>query len=362
MSGPVTMRQIAERAQVSIGTVSHVINGTARVRTKLRTRVQEAIRSLGFQPSALAQGLRLNRTKMLGMIIPDITNPFFPGVVRGAEDVAFRNSYRLVLCNTDNEPAKEALYVAELKSFRAAGLLIIPAAGSDLRAELSSATPATQPVVCIDRCPEGWTGDAVVVDNEEGAYQAAKHLIRSGHRHLAVITGPALLANATERLNGFKRALREARLTIASEFVQEAAFVTRSGYQAAKRLLRMLPRPTAIFACNDLMALGVLHALHELDLRCPEDVSLVGFDNLEFCEYTNPALTSVYQSGYQLGAVAAGLLLERIKGLQDAPKHIALETELKLRKSVISILNFDKIPSKKTRSRSKVHREAVLAD
>jgi len=360
MSGPVTMRQIAERAQVSIGTVSHVINGTARVRTKLRMRVQEAIRSLGFQPSALAQGLRLNRTKMLGMIIPDITNPFFPGVVRGAEDVAFRNSYRLVLCNT--EPAKEALYVAELRSFRAAGLLIIPAAGSDLRAELSSGTPATQPVVCVDRCPEGWTGDAVVVDNEEGAYQAAKHLIRSGHRHLAVITGPALLANAIERLNGFKRALREARLSIASEFVQEAAFDTRSGYQAAKRLLRMLPRPTAIFACNDLMALGVLHALHELDLRCPEDVSLVGFDNLEVCEYTNPALTSVYQSGYQMGAAAAGLLLERIKGLQDAPRHIALETELKLRKSVMSIANFDKIPSKKPRRRSKANREAVLAD
>jgi DNA-binding LacI/PurR family transcriptional regulator len=127
-------------------------------------------------------------------------------------------------------------------------------------------------------------------------------------------------------------------------------------------LLRMLPRPTAIFACNDLMALGVLHALHELDLRCPEDVSLVGFDNLEFCEYTNPALTSVYQSGYQMGAAAAGLLLERINGLPDAPRHIALETELKLRKSVMSIANFDKIPSKKPRRRSKANREAVLAD
>lgn len=362
MSGQVTMRQIAERAQVSIGTVSHVVNGTARVRTKLRLRVQEAIRNLGFQPSALAQGLRLNRTRMLGMIIPDITNPFFPGVVRGAEDIAFRHSYRLVLCNTDNNPAKEALYVAELKSFRAAGLLIIPAAGSDLTSELSTGTPVSQPVVCIDRCPEGWTGDAVVVANEEGAYQGTKHLIRFGHRHLAVITGPALLANATERLNGFKRALREARLPIAPEFVQEAAFDTRSGSQAAKRLLRMLPRPTAIFACNDLMALGVLHALHELGLRCPEDVSLVGFDNLEFCEYTSPALTSVYQPGYQLGAAAAGLLVERIKGLEDAPKRIALETELKIRNSVMSLANFDKIPSAKIRRRGKAIPKAVLAE
>jgi DNA-binding LacI/PurR family transcriptional regulator len=362
MSGHVTMRQIAERAQVSIGTVSHVVNGTARVRPKLRLRVLEAIRYLGFQPSALAQGLRLNRSRMLGMIVPDITNPFFPGVVRGAEDIAFRNSYRLVLCNTDNNPVKEALYVAELKSFRAAGLLIIPAAGSDLVSELSSGAPVNSPVVCIDRCPNAWTGDCVVVANEEGAYQATMHLIRSGHRHLAVITGPALLANATERLNGFKRALREARIPIAPEFIQEAAFDMRSGAHAARRLLRMLPRPTAIFACNDLMALGVLHALHELQLRCPEDVSLAGFDNLEFCEYTNPALTSVYQPGYQMGTVAASLLVERIKGLEDSPKRIALQTELKIRNSVMPIADFKTIPPAKIRRRGKATQNTILAE
>ncbi len=337
MGANVTMRQIAERAQVSIGTVSHVVNSTARVRPKLRLRVLEAIRSFGYQPSALAQGLRLNRTKILGMIIPDVTNPFFPGVVRGAEDVAFKHSYRLMLCNTDNNPAKEASYLLELRSFRAAGLLIIPAARSDLNSELPPGTPGSPPVVCLDRCPEGWTGDAVVVANEMGAYYATKHLIGAGHRHLAVITGPAQLANAVERLNGFKKAMREARLPLAPEFIQTAAFDTRSGFQAAKRLLRMLPRPTAIFACNDLMALGVLHAAHELSLRCPEDLSLVGFDNLEFCEYTSPALTSVYQPGYQLGATAAGLLLERIRGLEDAPKRMLLETELKIRHSVLPV-------------------------
>src|SRR6266699_2584726 len=132
MNGQVTMRQIAERAQVSIGTVSHVVNGTARVRQKLRLRVLEAIRSLGFQPSALAQGLRLNRTKMLGMIIPDVTNPFFPGVVRGAEDIAFRNSYRLVLCNTDNDHATGALNVAADKTFVPAAVMIMRPAGTDL--------------------------------------------------------------------------------------------------------------------------------------------------------------------------------------------------------------------------------------
>ncbi len=331
------MRQIAERAKVSLGTVSHVVNGTARVRPKLKQRVSEAIRALGFQPSALAQGLRRNRIMMLGMIVPDITNPFFPGVVRGAEDVAFQASYRLVLCNTDNEPAKEALYVTELRSYRAAGLLIIPAAGSDLTSELGAGPMGNQPVVCIDRCPEGWTGDAVIAGNEAGAYQATRYLIESGHRKLGVITGPSLLANSVERLNGFRRALRGAGLTIAPEFIQQAAFDTRSGYLAGKRILRMLPRPTAIFACNDMMALGVLHAVHELGLRCPEDLSLVGFDNLEFCEFTSPALTSVYQPGYQMGAAAADLLIKRINGLQDAPQRIAMQTELKVRHSVLPI-------------------------
>lgn len=132
MSRPVTIRQIAERAEVSIGTVSHVINGTARVRPKLRRRVLETIRRLGYQPSALAQGLRRNRTNLFGMIIPDVTNPFSPEVVRGAEDVAFKHSYHVIVCNADNNPAKEASYLVDLRSFRVAGLLIIPAAGSDL--------------------------------------------------------------------------------------------------------------------------------------------------------------------------------------------------------------------------------------
>jgi LacI family transcriptional regulator len=331
------MRQIAERAQVSIGTVSHVVNNTQRVRPKLQVRVLEAIRALGFQPSALAQGLRLNRTRILGMIIPDVTNPFFPGVVRGAEDVAFKHSHRVILCNTDNDPSKEASYFAELRSLRVAGLLIIPAAGSTISSELLAGAPGSPPAVCLDRRPEGWNGDSVIVANEQGAYSATKYLIQSGHRHIAVITGPALLANAVERLTGFKRALREARLPLTAEFIQEANFDTRSGFQVARRLFRMLPRPTAIFACNDLMALGVLHASHDLDLRCPEDFSLVGFDNLEFCEYTSPALSSVFQPDYQLGATAAGLLLDRINGSRDKPKRILLETELKIRNSVCPI-------------------------
>ena len=334
MTAPVTMRQIAERAGVSIGTVSHVINETAIVRPKLRERVLEAIRSMGYQPSALAQGLRKNRTNMLGMVIPDITNPFFPGVVRGVEDVAFKRSFRVILCNADNDPSKEESYVRELRSYHIAGLLIIPAAGADIARHLRTYATASVPVVCIDRVPDGWKGDAVLVANAEGAYLATRHLIQMGHTRLAVIAGPLKLTNAEERLKGFTRALSEARIEIEPEFIQEARFNTESGYQAALRLLRMLPRPTAIFACNDLMAFGVLQAARELGLRCPEDLSIAGFDSLEFTNFTDPSLTSVYQPGYQLGATAARLLLQRVDGMTFAPKKLLLPTELKKRNSV----------------------------
>lgn len=334
MNRPVTMRQIAERANVSIGTVSHVINETAAVRPKLRERVLEAIRSMGYQPSALAQGLRKNRTNMLGMVIPDITNPFFPSVVRGVEDVAYRRSFRVILCNADNDSAKEASYVSELRSYRIAGLLIIPAGGADIASHLKAYASASVPVVCIDRVPEGWKGDAVLVSNMEGAYQATRYLIQMGHTCLAVISGPLELTNSAERLKGFTRALNEAGIAIEPEFVQESRFDTVSGYRAALRLLRMLPRPTAIFACNDLIAFGALQAAREVGLRCPEDISIAGFDSLEVTKFTDPSLTSVYQPGYQLGSTAARMLLERVDGLRSAPKKVLLPTELKKRNSV----------------------------
>ncbi len=332
------MLQIAERAGVSIGTVSHVINETATVRPKLRERVLEAIRNMGYQPSALAQGLRKNRTNMLGMVIPDITNPFFPGVVRGVEDVAFKRSFRVILCNADNDPAKEASYVRELRSYHISGLLIIPSVGVDIAGHLRAYASASVPVVCIDRIPEGWKGDAVLVANAEGAYMATRHLIQMGHTRLAAITGPLKLTNAAERLKGFTRALNEAHIEIEPEFIQEARFDTASGYQAAIRLLQMLPRPTAIFAGNDLMAFGVLQAARELNLRCPGDLSIAGFDSLEFTKFTDPSLTSVYQPGYQVGATAARLLLQRVDGMRSAPKKVLLPTELKQRNSVAAPL------------------------
>jgi len=335
-NGRVNMHDIASRAKVSIGTVSNVINGTVAVRESSRKRVLDAIKALGYQRSQLARGLRRDYTNMIGMIIPDITNPFFPALVRAAEDVAYANGYRLVLCNSDNDPKKEALYLTELQSYLPAGLLLIPSVDSELHKQPTRNGRPT-PTVCIDRKPQGWKCDTISAGNEKGAYAATQHLIDHGHRRIAVIGGPAHLANARERLRGFRRALKDAGIVLPDEFVQTGRFDRASGLEAGLTLLRPASRPTAIFAANDLMAMGAMLGVRELGLRCPEDVSVVGFDNLDIVELLQPPLTTVQQPVYRLGVMAAELLLQQITGSASGPQEIVLETELIRRGSVARI-------------------------
>lgn len=330
------MQEIAKIAGVSLGTVSHVLNDTARVREPTRKRVLDAVQAAGYQPSQLARGLRRDTTNMIGMIIPDITNPFFPAVVRGAEDVAFSNGYRLILCNTDNDHSKEVMHLNELRTYLPAGLIVIPSNFSDLTAQAESYQRAGTGVVCIDRLPKNWSGDTVTANNEAGAYNATRHLIQLGHTRLATITGPLHLTNAMERLGGFKRAMKEAKLHLSPEYAQETSFDKQGGHAKTLILLRLIPQPTAIFAGNDMIALGALMAVREAGLRCPEDISIMGFDDLDLAETTNPSLSSVSQSGYQLGTTAARILLDRRGGDTSPAKHIVLETLLNLRNSVAS--------------------------
>lgn len=347
------MKDIARIAKVSLGTVSHVLNGTAGVREPVRLRVLDAVKSTGYQPSQLARGLRRVQTNVIGMIIPDITNPFFPAVVRGAEDQAFSNGYRLILCNTDNDHAKELAHLNELRTYLPAGLIVIPSTFSDLTVQARSYREAGAGVVCIDRLPKDWIGDSVTADNQDGAYKATRHLIAMGHKQLAVITGPLHLTNAKERLNGFKQAIKEAKLQLAPEYVQETTFDKQGGATKANLLLRMIPRPTAIFAGNDMIALGVLTAIRSAGLRCPNDVSVMGFDDLDLAETTNPSLSSVSQSGYQLGATAARILLERIQGDTSPAKCIVLETSLRVRDSIAPPSPHPKSEQPNTRNRKR---------
>lgn len=353
------MKDIAKIANVSLGTVSHVLNGTARVRELVRRRVLDAVSATGYQPSQLARGLRRVQTNVIGMIIPDITNPFFPAVVRGAEDLAFSNGFRLILCNTDNDHSKELAHLNELRTYLPAGLIVIPSTFSDLTVQARSYREAGAGVVCIDRLPKDWSGDTVTADNQAGAYKATRYLIEMGHKQLATITGPLHLTNAKERLNGFRQAIKEAKLQLASEYVQEATFDKQGGAMKARLLLRLIPRPTAIFAGNDMIALGVLTAIRDAGLRCPDDVSVIGFDDLDIAETTNPALSSVSQSGYQLGTTAARILLERIRGDAGPAKHIVLETSLQVRDSVAAPKTPNAVNGGVTAGKSASRREGI---
>jgi DNA-binding LacI/PurR family transcriptional regulator len=346
----ITIKDIAKYANVSLGTVSNVINGNMPVRPVMRRRVLDAIRQLGYQPSLLARGLRRNKTSIIGMVIPDIANPFFPAVVRGVEDVAYQNSFHLMLCNSDNDPAKEESYLRELHSYRMAGLILIPSANSQI-SSLAVVEFADVPVICLDRQPEDWTSDSVTVDNAEGTFAATDYLLKLGHRSIAMITGSLHLTNSKARVDGFRSAMRKAKLNVDHEYIQEGRFDRLSGYEKMRILLQYRPRPTAVVCGNDLIAIGVLSALRAANLRCPEDVSVVGFDDIEVAELTDPPLSTVFQPGYQMGARGASLLLKRFNGSTEPAQQIILPTELKLRHSVAAPREQEeKLSTKRTRA------------
>lgn len=328
-----TIKEIAELAGVSIGTVSNVLNGLPSVREGARKRVLDAIDKLGYQPSLLGRALRKDKTNMIVMIVPDITNPFFPSAVRGAEDVAFHNGFRLVLCNSDNDFRKEATYIHEMRTYRPSGLIIVPADLSKGTEEAKEYLKTGCGVVYMDRIPHKWRGDTVTSKHELGAYMATRHLIELGHKRIATITGRLTGPSAQARLEGFKRAMQEANLPVPSEYIQEAEFNKAAGRERAVVLLKLKKRPTAIFAANDLIAFGVLAAAREVGIVCPDDLSLVGFDNLDGSDAIVPTLSTVDQFAYKLGANATQIIVDRARGNSSTAKHISLEPELKIKES-----------------------------
>jgi DNA-binding LacI/PurR family transcriptional regulator len=328
-----TIKQIAKLAGVSIGTVSNVLNDLPSVREETRKRVLAVIDSLAYRPSLLGRALRKDQTSLIVMIVPDITNPFFPGVVRGAEDVAFQNGYRLVLCNSDNDYAKELAYMRELLSYRPSGLIIVPSDLSKGEEAARAYIEAGSAVVYVDRIPPRWRGDAVSGAHEEGAYEATKHLIALGHRKIATITGPMKGTSAAQRLAGFQRAMKEARLPVPKDFIQETTFDREGGFEKTKLLLNLRNRPTAIFAANDLIAVGAMKAARKAGFSCPDDISIFGFDNLEMDDEITPALSTVDQFILELGARAAQIVVNRMAGDKSAAKQVCIPTCLRLRGS-----------------------------
>jgi LacI family transcriptional regulator len=308
-----TIVEVAKRAGVSIATVSNVIRGTKRVSLALQQRVEAAIRELDYYPNEIARSLKVKQTRMLGIVVPDITNPFFPEIVRGAEDIAFERGYFLVTANTDEQIGRERRIVAALRSYRADGILLASAPGNDV-SHIRQIIASGLPVVCLDRPVSGVKTDAVLLDNVRGSRECVRHLIQMGHRRIALITGQLKAQIARERLKGYEEALREAGIKVDPALIMEGDFREESGYRLTRQLLQKRLPATAIFACNGVMTLGALKAFEEQGVRCPDDIALATFDDLAVDHSFHPHLTAVVQPSYEMGARAATILIDRIEG------------------------------------------------
>lgn len=341
-----TIKEVAELAGVSVGTVSNVLTGAIPVRPALRDRVLRAIEKLDYHPNQVARSLKSRQTKMIGMVIPDITNPFFPLLVRGAEDVAFSRGYLLVTLNTDDHAEREKQVLSVARSRRLDGVLLVMAPGEGNVSHIRDAMEAGLPIVCVDRVPPGLKLDSVSVDNVEGVTTAIRHLVNMGHKRIGIITGSLQIPTAADRLKGYRAAMKEARLEVAPELIREGSFRVESGWRLSKELLLMQNPPTAIFASNALMMIGVLKALEETGIRCPEGVALACFDDLPVADVFRPHITAVSQPAYEIGRRSAELLIDRIEGKDTSktPRRIRLSPELKIKES--SALHLSSEPRK----------------
>ncbi len=300
----VGLKDVARRAGVSVATVSRVLTNSPLVNAETRARVQQAMDALEYRPNRVARRLRgdAGQAGLLGLVVPDIQNPFFAEVARGVEEVAQARGYMVFLGNSDEDEAVERRYLELMRAERVDGI-ILPAS-SDNAAAVTELARGGLPVVCVDRRLPRAALDTVIADNVEGAYAAVRHLLAVGHRRIGFGGGRPQLSTTRERREGYGRALAEAGLAADEALVRAADSREAGGREAARALLALPHPPTALFVGNNLMTLGALEAVHGMGLRVPDDVAVVGYDDMPWALAFNPPLTAVRQPG-QEGAVRA---------------------------------------------------------
>jgi LacI family transcriptional regulator len=332
-----TIHDVALSAKVSISTVSHVINGTRYVDPEKVERVREAIRVLGYQPNSVARSLRHGKTNMLALIVPDNSNPYFAELARAIEDAGFAEGFGVILCNSDVSKEREESYVYSLLSKKIDGFIFIPS--SDHSAKLlQTICEADVPVVIVDRKVADRSIDHVLTDNEQGGYLAGRYLLQLGHRHIGCIVGPENVTLSRDRLTGFRQALAEAQIELIDTHIVHSDFRATGGQVAMSELLRRDLQLTAVFAANDMVAMGALHTLRREHIRVPEDISVIGFDNIMFSSVFSPGLTTIAQPIKEIGQQSVALLLKRIKQRSLEPSYVILPTTLVERDSCCAIV------------------------
>jgi len=325
------MRDVAEQAGVSLTTVSHVINRTRFVSSDVTERVMSAMDQLNYRPNELARSLRRGHTRTLGLILPDSANPYFAEIGHAIEVAAYESGYNVILCNTHGVEQKESHYINVLRDKQVDGIIFV--ATGDKTNSISQTLGEDFPVLLVDRELAGVSTDVIIVDNYQGGYLATQHLVNLGHTKNACISGPSRIRPSSERISGYIQALEQSGINVNPDYFRMGDFHPNSGYQAALELLNLADPPTAIFACNDLMAIGVIRAGMEMGRKIPDDLALVGFDNIELAAYTIPPLTTISQPIQEMGEIATQLLIKRINEDKSEPRRELLPVELVVRGS-----------------------------
>ena len=328
----VTIKKIAKKAGVSVGTVSKVLNYDKTVSEINKRKVIRIIKELNYRPNRIARSLSKGKTKNVGFIIPDITNPFFPELVRGASDLLISNGYYVFLCSSDNDSNKEDFYINDLVSMWIDGIIIAPSDTENR--DIGIFNKIISPFVVVDREIKELNKDLIIINNKKGAYEAASYLISNGHRRIVILAGPQYTKTAQDRFMGWKKALEEKAL-FREEFAFWGNFSIDSGYEMMKKVFNNLGKVDAVFACNDLIALGAIQAIEEKKYKIPDDISIIGFDDIYLSRFLKSPLTTVKQPIYDMGKIAAEILLDRMSSSKDfVPKKVVIEGNLIERGSV----------------------------
>jgi len=324
-----TIREVAHKAGVSVTTVSHVINQTRFVSQDTEKRVLSAMQQLNYRPNTLARSLRRGETHTIGLMVPDSANPYFAEVARIMEEKAFEAAYSTILCNNNNDPEKERRYTEVLINKQVDGIIFM-ACGDDI-ASLKELVDRRIPAVVVDRLLDQMEVDSVVSNNFQGGYLATRHLIETGHQKIAIIRGPSNITPSARRFDGYLQALHDHNLAVDQSLIKSGNFHPPSGYQATKELCSLPTKPDAIFACNDLMAIGALRAVHELGFSVPDDISIIGYDNIELALFTQPALSTIAQPIQAIADRAVRLLLDRIENPHFPTRRETLTNQIVIR-------------------------------
>lgn len=330
-----TMKDIAKLAGVSTSTVSHVINKTRFVSEEISERVNNAAQELNYYaPSALARSLKVNRTKTIGMLVTTSTNPFFGEVVKGVERSCYHKGYSLILCNTEGDNERMRDSINTLLQKRVDGLILMCSSLEGERIDVFERY-SDIPVVVMDWGPMLFTSDKIQDNSLRGGYLAAKYLIDCGHKEIGCITGPLIKHQAQMRYEGYKRAMIEAELDFNANWIVESDFECEGGYQALKKMVQRGPLPSSIFVSNDMMAMGVINAANELGIKIPDDLSIIGYDDIHIAKFMSPPLTTIHQPKYRLGQAAVETLLTKLENYSKEPNVVQLEPTLVERNSVL---------------------------